>query len=85
MAHFARIDNGTVAEVIVVHNNDAPDETTGRAFIASLGLTGEWVQTSYNGNPIDGQDRGPFAGVGDLWDGVKFTQPPMPEPITPAV
>lgn len=57
MAYFAQIDNnGTVLQVISVSNNDAPDpaptnsEPLGQAFIASLGLDGEWRQTSYNGN-----------------------------------
>lgn len=75
MAHFARIENGVVQQVIVLDNTDAPDEATGLDFIASLGLDGNYVQTSYNGNPIDGQDRGPFAGIGYLWDGEKFSPP----------
>lgn len=75
MAHFARIENGTVREVIVVSNDDAPTEAAGQAFIASIGLAGDWVQTSYNGNPIEGQDRGKYAGIGDLWDGEQFTTP----------
>lgn len=55
MAYFAQIDeNGTVLQVISVSNNDAPDpapsnsEPAGQAFIASLGLPGEWRQTSYH-------------------------------------
>ena len=48
MAHFAKIENGIVTDVIVVDNNDAPDESTGQEFIASIGLDGEWKQTSYN-------------------------------------
>lgn len=79
MAHFARIDDGIVREVIVVHNDEAPDEETGLAFIASLGMTGEWVQTSYNGNPIEGVDRGPYAGIGYLWDGERFIAPTVPD------
>jgi hypothetical protein len=75
MAHFARIVNGTVAQVIVVSNDDAPDETAGQAFIAAIGLTGEWVQTSYNNNPVEGKSRGKYAGIGDLWDGTTFTTP----------
>jgi hypothetical protein len=75
MAHFARIENGIVREVIVVGNDDAPTEAAGQTFIASLGLPGEWIQTSYNSNPIEGQDRGKFAGIGDLWDGSTFTTP----------
>jgi hypothetical protein len=57
MAYFAQIDDdGTVLQVISVSNADAPDpapansEPMGQAFIASLGLDGEWRQTSYNGN-----------------------------------
>jgi hypothetical protein len=75
MAHFARIENGVVREVIVVANDDAPDEATGQAFIAAIGLAGDWVQTSYNNNPIEGKSRGKYAGIGDVWDGDKFTTP----------
>jgi hypothetical protein len=72
MAHFAKIENGVVREVIVVGNDDAPTEAAGKAFIASIGLAGEWVQTSYNANPIEGSDRGKFAGIGDIWNGSQF-------------
>ena len=75
MAHFAKVQNGIVQQVIVVSNDDAPTETAGQAFIASIGLEGEWIQTSYNNNPIEGQDRGKYAGIGDLWDGEQFTTP----------
>jgi hypothetical protein len=75
MAHFAHIKDGTVVEVIVISNDDAPTEAAGKAFIASIGLAGEWVQTSYNGNPIEGEDRGGFAGIGHVWDGEKFSAP----------
>ena len=57
MAYFAQIDgDGYVLQVISISNTDAPDpapehsEPLGQAFIASLGLDGEWRQTSYNGN-----------------------------------
>lgn len=63
MAHFARVENGVVREVIVVSNDDAPTEAAGQAFIASIGLSGEWVQTSYNSN-----FRGKYAGIGDTYD-----------------
>ncbi len=72
MAHFAKIDNGIVREVIVIGNDDAPTEAAGKAFIASIGLAGEWVQTSYNNNPVEGQDRGKYAGIGDSWNGSQF-------------
>ena len=58
MAYFAQIDeDGAVLQVIAVSNTDAPDpaptnsEPLGQTFIAdTLGLSGEWRQTSYNGN-----------------------------------
>jgi len=75
MAHFARVENGVVREVIVVSNDDAPTEAAGKAFIASIGLAGEWVQTSYNNNPVEGASRGKYAGIGDTWDGSVFASP----------
>jgi hypothetical protein len=75
MAHFAKIKNGKVAEVIVIGNEQAPTETDGKAFIASCGLDGEWVQTSYNNNLIEGASRGKFASIGDVWNGTEFVAP----------
>lgn len=72
MAHFARVENGVVAQVIVVSNDDCdggtfPDsEKPGQEFIASIGLPGLWMQTSYNGT-----FRAKFAGVGDKYDSQK--------------
>lgn len=69
MAHFAKINNGTVSEVIVISNDVAPDpapdnEQQGQAFIADvLGLAGEWRQTSYHSN-----FRGHYAGIGYTYD-----------------
>ena len=69
MAHFARIKNNIVEEVIVVNNSDCGDldfpesEPVGQAFIASLGIAGEWKQTSYNGN-----FRNTYAGLGWIYD-----------------
>jgi len=82
MAHFARISNGQVAQVIVVSNDDCgggdfpASEAAGQAFIASLGLAGEWRQTSYNGN-----FRGKYAGIGDIYDAEldQFISPSNPE------
>jgi len=75
MAHFAKVENGVVREVIVVGNDYAPTEAAGKQFIAACGIAGEWVQTSYNNNPIEGQDRGKYAGLGDIWDGSQFVAP----------
>lgn len=75
MAHFAKIKNNVVVEVIVVGNDQAPTEAEGKTFIASCGLDGEWVQTSYNNNAIEGASRGKFAGIGDIWNGTEFVAP----------
>jgi len=80
MAHFAKIENGIVQTVIVVSNDDAPDEATGQEFLASIGISGEWVQTSYNNNPIEGASRGKYAGIGDTWNGTVFESPIASEP-----
>jgi hypothetical protein len=56
MAHFARVENGVVGEVIVVSNDDCDNldfpesEPVGQAYIASIGLAGTWLQTSYSGS-----------------------------------
>ena len=70
MAHFAKIENGVVTQVIVVANDDCaggeyPESCpAGNAFINSLaGLEGTWKQTSHNRN-----FRGKYAGIGDTFD-----------------
>ena len=66
MAHFALIDeNNVVRDVINVANENCgggefpQSEPIGQAFIASLGLSGQWLQTSYHAN-----FRGAYAGPG---------------------
>jgi hypothetical protein len=62
MSHFAKIENGTVTEVIVAEQN----------YIDTI--AGQWVQTSYNTwenqHPQNTPLRGNFAGVGDIYDSV---------------
>jgi hypothetical protein len=77
MAHFALVDDtNAVREVIVVNNDDCgggnfpESEPIGQAFIATCGLTGQWLQTSYHAN-----FRGKYAGIGDIWDGTNFVSP----------
>lgn len=75
MAHFAKIENGIVKNVIVLKNKDCgggdlEHEAIGQAFIESLGFDGEWLQTSYNKN-----FRGNFAGIGLTWNGSVFHGP----------
>lgn len=101
MGYFAQLDDtDTVQQVIRIENavlgEDMlafPDtEPVGRAFIANtLGLSGEWRQTSYNGN-----FRKRYAGVGYYFDNERdefvppgwelvdgeWTAPPEPEPVT---
>ena len=87
MAHFARIENGIVGQVIVVNNETLGDlefpesEAVGQEFIASLGLDGTWKQTSYNAN-----FRGKYAGAGDTYDEEldEFVSPVVPEIEAPA-
>jgi hypothetical protein len=73
MAHFAKVENGYVTNVIVVTNEaldnlEFPEsEPVGQAFIASLGLEGTWKQTSYSG-----AFRTQFAGLGHKWTGQNF-------------
>lgn len=89
MAHFARIENNLVTEVLVVDNSL---EHRGADFLANdLGLGGTWIQTSYNGN-----FRKRFAGINFTYDEVNdvFIEPqPFPswsldknydwQPLTP--
>jgi hypothetical protein len=70
MAHFALVDDtNTVREVINVGNDDCAggtfpeSELPGQTFIASCGITGRWLQTSYHAN-----FRGKYAGIGDVYD-----------------
>jgi hypothetical protein len=73
MAHFARIENNLVTEVLVVHNDL---EHRGADFLANdLGLGGTWIQTSYNGNI-----RKNYAGIGYTYDQERDAFiPPKPE------
>ena len=77
MAHFAKIEDNTVTQVIVVNNEVLLDsegveqEAIGVAFCTEL-FGGTWLQTSYNANI-----RGKFAGIGDTYI------PELDEFITP--
>jgi hypothetical protein len=69
MAHFAKIENGTVTQVNVIDEDYFADNRETR-------YTGQWVQTSYNtqggvhllgGTPL----RKNYAGVGYVYDEVR--------------
>jgi hypothetical protein len=68
MAHFAKLENNVVTQVIVVSNQDILDEKgqesedVGIAFCSNL-LGGTWLQTSYNG-----KIRKNYAGIGYTYD-----------------
>lgn len=81
MAHFARLEDNIVREVIVVNNevlldeNGVEQESIGAQFCHDT-FGGEWKQTSYNGN-----FRGRYAGSGMIYDPVEdvFTFPTISE------
>tara|TARA_R110002126_G_scaffold70043_1_gene176551 strand:+ start:250 stop:591 length:342 start_codon:yes stop_codon:yes gene_type:complete len=67
MAHFAKLNSENIVEqVVAVHNNDAPDEAAGVAFLNNLFGEATWVQTSYNKNI-----RKNYAGIGYAYDAVR--------------
>lgn len=74
MAHFAKVVDGIVEQVIVADTKEWCETHLG----------GEWVQTSYNtlgnvhalgGEPLHKN----YAGIGYSWDGTGFA-PPQPYP-----
>lgn len=71
MAHFAKVENGIVTQVIVVDNADTENaegvemEAIGAEFCKRL-LGGDWKQTSYNG-----KIRKNFAGIGYAYDAAR--------------
>jgi len=82
MAHYAKVENGIVATVVVVPDSH---ESDGQAFLAdTLGLGGTWLQTSYNthgnqhpeGRPL----RYNYAAPGFTYDSVRDAFiPPQPD------
>lgn len=84
MAHFARLDENVVRQVIVVNNevlldeNGVEQESIGAQFCADT-FGGEWKQTSYNGT-----FRGRFAASGMIYDPIKdeFIYPVSTEEVT---
>jgi hypothetical protein len=69
MAHFAKVVDGVVEQVIVADTKEWCEENLG----------GEWVQTSYNTHGNQHPEGRPlhknYAGVGYTWDGIGFTSP----------
>ena len=68
MAHFAKLKNGIVTEVIVAEQDFINSGLVGDSFL--------WVQTSFNGN-----FRKNYAGIGYTYDPVRDAFiPPQPDP-----
>jgi hypothetical protein len=69
MAHYAKVEDGVVTQVIVAD--------TGEWCEANLG--GTWVQTSYNTHANQHPEGRPlhknYAGTGYTWDGTGFAAP----------
>lgn len=101
MAYFAELDeNNVVLRVLKVSNRNAPDpapeisEPAGQEFLASIGLHGNWKQTSYTsrggqridpdtGAVVDPADhfRFNYASPGGTYDPVRDAFiPPKPHP-----
>jgi hypothetical protein len=75
MAHFAKIENGIVTQVIVADQE----------FIDLGVIEGRWIQTSYNthgGQHPEGRPlRKNYAGIGYIYDEAKdafYSPPPFP-------
>ena len=77
MAHFAKHNTeNIVQQVVAVHNNDAPYEVPGIAFLNNLFGAATWAQTSYNNNI-----RKNYAGIGYTYNlGRDAFIPPQPYP-----
>ena len=78
MAHAAKIENGTVTQVIVIPSDldETESDAAIQGYVNGIGLDGTWVRTSYNATI-----RGKYAGVGDTFDPVadEFVSPVAPE------
>lgn len=69
MAHYAKVEDGVVTQVIVADSKEW----------CQANLGGTWVQTSYNthgnqhpeGRPLNKN----YAGIGYTWDGTGFAAP----------
>jgi len=82
MAHFAKVNENNIVEIVNTINNT--EAASGQAFLHSIGLTGIWIQTSYNtrgnkhllsGTPL----RGNYAGRDYIYDSVNDVfYPPQP-------
>ena len=69
MAHYAKVEDGVVTQVIVADSKEW----------CQANLGGTWVQTSYNTHGNQHPENRPlnknYAGIGYSWDGTGFSAP----------
>ena len=71
MAHYAKVEDGVVTQVIVADSKEW----------CQANLGGEWIQTSYNTHGgVNTRQGGTslhknYAGIGYTWDGLGFAAP----------
>ena len=71
MAHYAKVEDGVVTQVIVADSKEW----------CQANLGGTWIQTSYNTHGgVNSRDGGTslhknYAGIGYTWDGTGFAAP----------
>jgi len=69
MAHYAKVEDGVVTQVIVADSKEW----------CQANLGGTWVQTSYNTKGNQHPEGRPlhknYAGIGYTWDGTGFAAP----------
>ena len=71
MAHYAKVEDGVVTQVIVADSQEW----------CQANLGGTWIQTSYNTHGgVNSRDGGTslhknYAGIGYTWDGIGFAAP----------
>jgi len=71
MAHYAKVEDGVVTQVIVADDKEWCETNLG----------GTWVQTSYNTiGGVNNREGGEalhknYAGIGYTWDGIGFAAP----------
>lgn len=70
MAHFAKVENGYVVDILVVPDEN---EANGEQYLHDLGFAGRWLQASYNThNGVHSEGKEPlrynYPGIGYLYD-----------------
>jgi hypothetical protein len=82
--HAAKIENGIVTQVIVIPRQEDDRDDLVKSYCNSIGLSGDWVDTSYIG-----ARKNKYAGIGDKYvvdeshpDGAYFESPTIDQITT---